>query len=131
MSNKNPYDEFVQNFTKILEDLIKQLPVDRTPNFVGCTIITGPGSHTSPPGENTGKNADEDYEIIETNDRIFISLELEPDIPGPPEIHFHEGGVTITIGDEEDDIDLDCAIDTASSFYTIQNGVLDIICYKR
>jgi len=127
----NPYDEFVQNFTRIMEDLIEQLPAERTPNFVGCTIITGSGDPASPPHDEGGTESDENYEVIETGDRVFISTEIPPDISDSPRVLFRDRGVTLVLEGEEEEIDLEYSIDTDSSFYTVQNSVLDIICYKR
>lgn len=127
----NPYDEFVQNFTRIMEDLIEQLPAERTPNFVGCTIITGSGDPASSPHDEGGSEPDEDYEVVETSDRVFISAEIPADVSDTPEVLFREMGVTMVLEGEEEEIDLDCSIDTVTSFYTIQNSVIDIICYKR
>jgi len=127
----NPYDEFVQNFTRIMEELIEQLPAERTPNFVGCTIITGSGDPASSPHDDGCTESDEDYEVIETSDRVFISAEIPPDISDIPRVLFRERGVTLVLEGDEEEIDLECSIDTDSSFYTVQNSVLDIICYKR
>ena len=46
---ENPYDDFLKNLAKLVEDIIKNMPDSENTRFIGCTIIAG-GANGIPHG---------------------------------------------------------------------------------
>ena len=133
MPNKeNPYDDFLKSLAKLVEDIMKDLPDDEHARFIGCTIIAGGASGTPPffPGMQDN-NREIRYEIIESEERIFITTQLPPDIKNAPYADIDPDSVRICIDDLDALIPLPVRIDVIHSFYIVRHGVMDIVLKKK
>jgi hypothetical protein len=127
----NPYDEMFRNIARLMEKLLNDMP-EGDPRVIGFTIVAGPGG-MPPPFDLDDVDADEsDVEVIEGEDCIFITAQVDARATGAPYVTFESDSVTLcTGGSEETVIELDCEIDAIHSFYNVQHGVIDATCRKR
>lgn len=111
---------------------MKDLPDDEHARFIGCTIIAGGTSGTPPFLEGNQGNCNEiRYEIIESDERIFITTQLPPDIKNAPYADIDPDSVRICIDDLNELIPLPVHIDVIHSFYIVRHGVMDIVLKKK
>jgi hypothetical protein len=130
--DENPYDEFVKSLAKMVEDIMKDMPDEEHARFIGCTIIAG-GIPGDPPffqgmEEN---NMEIRYEIIESDERIYITTQLPPDIKNAPYADIDPDSVRICIDDRDALIPMPVPIDIIHSFYIVRHGVMDIVLKKK
>jgi hypothetical protein len=133
MPNKeNPYDDFLKSLAKLVEDIMKDLPDEEHARFIGCTIIAG-GTPESPPFLQRDQNENREirYEIIESDDRIFITTQLPPDIKNAPYADINPDSVRLSIDDLDAMIPLHTRIDVIHSFYMVRHGVMDVVLKKK
>jgi hypothetical protein len=133
MPNKgNPYDDFLKSLAELVEDIMKDMPHEDGAAFIGCTIIAG-----GPPGLNPfsgggqGENREIKYEVIESDDRIFITTQLPPDIKNAPYADIDPDSVRLCIDDLDERIPLPVLIDVIHSFYMVRHGVMDVVLKKK
>ena len=133
MPNKeNPYDDFLKSLAKLVEDLMKDLPDEDEARFIGCTIIAGGTSGTAPFLQGRqGDRREIRYEVIESDDRIFITTQLPADIKNAPYADINPDSVRICIDDLDARIPLPVRIDVIHSFYIVRHGVMDIVLKKK
>ncbi|RXE55114.1 hypothetical protein ABH15_12855 [Methanoculleus taiwanensis] len=126
----NPYDEMFRNIARLMERLLNDLPTG-DPRVIGFTIIAGPGGMPEPFDIDDADGEETDVEVIEGEDCIYITAEVDTHASGKPYVTFQSDSVTLCTGsDEETVIELDCEIDASHSFYNVQNGVIDAVCQK-
>lgn len=127
----NPYDDFLKNLAKLVEDIINNMPDSESARFVGCTIITG-NIAENPDIFNIHTRDDEEleYELIETDDRIFITADLPRGYSTVAYAEIHQEIVYIVVDGERTPIDLPDPVDLIHSFYQVRHGVMDIILKK-
>ncbi|MDE4907552.1 Hsp20/alpha crystallin family protein [Methanogenium marinum] len=128
MANE-PYDDVFRNLAKAMEEMIRNLPGDEPPRFIGCTIISGSGDD----GRifHMDDFEDEfDYDLVEDSGFFYITLELSGDESSAPRVEFRDQEVRVTIEGREFDIPLSAPIHQGQGRFGIKNGVLDIICPK-
>jgi len=128
----NPYDDFLKNLARMVEDIVKNMPDQEGAKFIGCTIITGsPGD--LPRVIHMGKNPFEEieYEVVEDERYIFVTGKLPPRSPGAAYANISPDSVTIVVGEKKADIALDSQIDIIHSFYQVRHGVIDIVLKKK
>jgi HSP20 family molecular chaperone IbpA len=129
---QNPYDDFLKSLAKLVEDLMKDLPDEEHGRFIGCTIIAGGTPDT---GQFFKGSRDNErviqYEIIESEDRIFITTQLPPDIKNAPYADIDPDSVRLSIDDLEARIPLPVRIDVIHSFYMVRHGVMDVVLKKK
>lgn len=128
----NPYDDFMKNLAKMIEEIMTNLPQqDNNPRFIGCTIIAGnPGDLANIfPGQ--GKPAREiEYEVIEADDRFFITAIVPSDLKSAPYADIKPDSVRICMDEMEVTIDLPSPGDVIHSFYMVRHGVMDVMIKK-
>jgi hypothetical protein len=128
----NPYDDFLKNLARMVEDMIREMPDTDGVRFVGCTIIAGnPGD--IPQVIHMGKNTVEEieYELVEDENYIFVTGKLPPQSPGAAYADIAPEQVTIIVGEQKAVIPLGDRIDVIHSFYQVRHGVIDIILKKK
>jgi hypothetical protein len=131
-NNHNPYDDFLKSLAKLVEDLMKDLPDEDHARFIGCTIIAGGTSDTQPFFHEAGDEKREiQYEVIESDDRIFITTQLPPDIKNAPYADINPDSVRLCIDDLDARIPLPVRIDIIHSFYMVRHGVMDVVLKKK
>lgn len=128
----NPYDDFLKNLARMVEDMIREMPDTDGVRFVGCTIIAGnPGD--IPQVIHMGKNPVEEieYELVEDENYVFVTGKLPPQSPGAAYADIAPEQVTIIVGEKKAVIPLGEKIDVIHSFYQVRHGVIDIILKKK
>jgi hypothetical protein len=127
----SPYDEFLKNLARMVEDMIREMPEKDGVRFVGCTIIAGnPGD--VPHIIHMGKNAEEiEYEMVEDESYVFVTGKLPPRSQGAAYADIAPDRVTIIVGEKKAVIPLGEKIDVIHSFYQVRHGVIDIILKKK
>lgn len=128
----NPYDDIFSNISKIVEEIIRNMPEHQHARIVGYTIITR-GSSEPPMVLRTGGDDDGDeipYEVVASDDMIYISAEMPPDPRNAPFADIRSNSVRICVDNFETTIMLDSPIDVIHSHYRLHRGVLDITLRK-
>ena len=125
---ENPYDDFLKNLAKLVEDIIKNMPDKENTRFIGCTIIAG-NANGVPLTPVTGRREIR-YEMIETKDRIFITAEIPPGTKNAPYADISPNSVRICIDEQNAGIPFEEKIDVIHSFYMVRHGVMDIVLRK-
>jgi hypothetical protein len=127
---ENPYDDFLRNLAKLVEDIVKNMPDGENTRFIGCTIIAG-GTNGFPqvPGTGTGKREIR-YETIDSEDRIFITAEIPPGTKNAPYADINPDSVRICVDELDSVIPFEEKIDVIHSFYMVRHGVMDIVLRK-
>jgi hypothetical protein len=128
----NPYDDIFANISKIVEEIVKNMPEHQTARIVGYTIITR-GSGEPPCVFRVGDEDEDDgipYEVVESDDTVFITAELPPDPKYAPYADIRINAVRICIDDAETTIALDHPVDIIHSYYRVHRGVMDITLRK-
>jgi hypothetical protein len=129
---QNPYDDFLKSLAKLVEDLMKDLPDEDHARFIGCTIIAGGTQDTPPFFQGSGDEQEAiQYEVIESDDRIFITTQLPPDIKNAPYADINPDSVRLCIDDLDAQIPLPVGIDVIHSFYMVRHGVMDVVLKKK
>lgn len=126
---ENPYDEFLKQLAKILEEIAKNLPDQENTRFIGFTILSGNVSGPSP----VYPAGDDDaitYEVIDSEDRIFITARIPAWMPNFAYADIRPDSIVIHAGDREATIVLETPADLIHSFYRVRHGVMDIVVSK-
>jgi hypothetical protein len=132
----NPNDDVFRTISKIMEDLVKKLASQEGPQFVGYTIITGPGDAPRIIRMEGGSSSDEEedeipYEMEELDDRFYITADVVTDENAPTYAEIRPNSVTISSGGCDQVVELPCELDLVRSYYETRHGVMDIVCVKR
>jgi hypothetical protein len=125
----DPNDDVSKILAKAMEELIRNLPVDDTARFVGCTIITGMGEDTR---IFQMDECDEGlpYELVEDEEFIYVTLEIPSEEMSAPTVEFMEDMIVVTVGDGVTEIPLQSSIAADQSSFGIKHGIMDILCRK-
>ncbi|MDD1705804.1 MAG: hypothetical protein LUQ12_02055 [Methanoregulaceae archaeon] len=128
----DPYDDFLKNIARMVEDIIRNMPQGEGARFIGYTIIAGNHGET-PQIIHIGKNPHEEieYEVIEDENYLFITASLPPGSRFAAYADISADSVTIVVGEQRAPIRLDSKIDVIHSFYQVRHGVIDIILKKK
>jgi hypothetical protein len=130
LNDENPYDDFLKNLAKLVEDIMKNMPDQENTRFIGCTIIAG-GAGGIPPLFRPGDEKQGiRYEMIDSEDRIFITAQVPPDTKTAPYADINPDSVRICVDNLIAEIPLKERIDVIHSFYMVRHGVLDIVLRK-
>lgn len=132
-NSENPYDEFMKQLTKMVEDILRNMPAEDTPRIIGCTIITGT-SGVQPPFLQIGGSAisqEITYEMIEAEDRIFVTARIPSEIQTAAYADIGSDAVHIFANDQRVRIEMPVPIDVIHSYYQVRHGVIDIVLKKK
>lgn len=129
---ENPYEDFLKSLAKLVEDIMRDLPDSDQARFIGCTIVAA-GQGSAPPSfhENHRNKRDIRCEIVESDERIFITTQLPGDIKNAPYADIEPDSVRICIDDIDTRIPLPVRIDVIHSFYQVRHGVMDVVLKKK
>jgi HSP20 family molecular chaperone IbpA len=131
-NSSNPYDDVFSNISKIMEEIVKSMPEHQHARIVGYTIITR-GSNEPPAVFRLGRDDDDDdipYEVVETDDTIYITAEMPPNPKNAPFADIRVTSVRICVDNRQTTIVLDHPVDVIHSWYRLHRGVLDITLKK-
>ncbi|MHB8053423.1 MAG: hypothetical protein ACYDEZ_09105 [Methanoregula sp.] len=128
-----PYDDVFSNLAKIVEDIVKNMPESQHARIVGYTIITRQPSSDDPQVFHFDSPEDDDdipYEVMESDDWIFITATLPADTKNAPYADIETDRVRIVVDDKSVTVMLDDTVDRIHSYYRVHRGVLDITLKK-
>ncbi len=129
-----PYDDVFNNLSKIVEDIVKNMPDAQNARIVGYTIITRHPQNGDPGMFRDGMPEDDGeipYEIAETDDQIFITAEIPTTIKNAPIADIEPERVRIIADDRITTIMLDHKVDRIHSYYRVHRSVMDITLRKE
>jgi hypothetical protein len=128
-----PYDDIFSNLAKIVEDIVKNMPDSQHARIVGYTIITRNPSSDDPRIYQFESPEDDDdipYEVMESEDKVFITATLPVDLKNAPYADIEADHVRIIVDDKSVTVMLDTIVDRIHSYYRVHRGVLDITLKK-
>ncbi|NYT21698.1 MAG: hypothetical protein GKC07_07870 [Methanomicrobiales archaeon] len=131
MVQNNPYDDFLKNLARMVEDMIRNMPEQETAHFIGYTIIAGhPGDlpRIIPMG---GQDGEIEFEVIQDETFIFVTARLPPRVKSAAYADISTDGVTIVVGEKKASIPVDSPIDVIHSYYQVRHGIIDIVLKKK
>lgn len=124
----NPYDEIARNIAAMVEDMMRKMDKGDSPQFIGCTIVSGGGA---PYKMSNNRRKDDIYEMIETDDQIYITAEIPAGTDDENlDIIIDEMKIILVMDGREAEIQLESPVYPEECEYFVQNGVIDIICPK-
>ena len=129
----SPYDDVFNNLAKIVEDIVKNMPDSRNARIVGYTIITRNLSDGEPGIFRQAEPDDDEeipYEVIESDDRIFITIPMPADSKNAPLVDIQANSVRVDIDNRNVSVILDHPVDRIHSYYRIHRGIMDITLKK-
>lgn len=128
-----PYDEVFTNLAKIVEDIVRNMPESQHARVIGYTIITRHTDGCEPEvfhGESFDDDGEVPYEIIETDEDLFITATLRADVHNAPVAEIEPDRVRICVDDRVTTVMLPHPIDRIHSTYRVHRGVMDIALRK-
>lgn len=128
-----PYDDVFNNLARIVADLVNNMPDGQQARIIGYTIITREAGSGDPVIFNGGSSDDRGevpYEVVETEDEIFITAELSSDLKNSPVAEIETETVRIIADDRVTTILLPRPIDRIHSYYRVHRGLMDISLRK-
>jgi hypothetical protein len=128
-----PYDDVFSNLAKIVEDIVKNMPESQHARIVGYTIITRQPSSDDPQVYHFDSPEDDDdipYEVMESDDQIFITATLPADLKNAPYADIDTDHIRIIVDDKSVTVMLDHTVDRAHSHYRVHRGLMDITLKK-
>lgn len=127
----NPYDDIFSNISKIMEEIVKNMPEHQHARIVGYSIVTR-GSNEPPAVYRIGRDDDDEipYEVVESEDMIYVTAEIPPDSTNAPFADIGVNTVRISVDDRETTIVLSHPVDVIHSWYRLHRGLLDITLKK-
>lgn len=128
-----PYDEIFNNLAKIVEDIVENMPESQHARIIGYTIITRHPSSDDPQVYHFDSPEDDDdipYEVMESDDQIFITATLPADLKNAPYADIEPDCVRVIVDDKSVTIMLDNRVDRVHSYYRIHRGMMDITLKK-
>jgi HSP20 family molecular chaperone IbpA len=130
-NSSNPYDDIFSNISKIMEEIVKNMPEHQHARIVGYSIVTR-GSNEPPAVYRIGRDDDDEipYEVLESEDMIYVTAEIPPDSKNAPFADIGANSVRICVDDRETTIVLSHPVDVIHSWYRLHRGLLDITLKK-
>ncbi|MGB9175806.1 MAG: CS domain-containing protein [Methanoregula sp.] len=129
----SPYDDMFNNLAKIVEDIVKNMPESQHAHIVGYTIITRQPSSDDPRLFHFASQEDDDdipYEVMESDDQIFITVTLPSDPKNAPYADIDTDRVRIIVDEKSVTVMLDHTVDRVHSYYRVHRGLMDITLKK-
>jgi len=128
-----PYDDVFSNLAKIVEDIVKNMPESQNARIIGYTIITRQSTSDDPQVYHfDSPETDDDipYEVLESDDQIFITAMLPADMKNAPYADIEPDCVRIIVDDQSVTVMLDNTVDRIHSYYRVHRGLMDITLKK-
>jgi hypothetical protein len=128
----NPYDDIFPVLTEILAEIIKNMPDHQHVRVTGFSIQ--PPGPSKPPvifrlvGEDDRPRLP--YEAIESDDFIFITAQLPPDLRSNPHVEIMQDALHVFVDGRAAVISMQSPVDVIHSHFTVRNSVLDITVRK-
>jgi hypothetical protein len=129
----SPYDDVFNNLSKIVEEIVKNMPDNQHARIIGYTIITRNPSNDDPGIFRVGETDDDTeipYEVVESEDMMYITAIMPSEYKNAPLVDIQSDRVYVGIDNREITIMLDQPIDRIHSNYRVHRGVMDITLKK-
>ena len=128
----NPYDDVFNNMAKIVDEIVRNMPEAQHARIIGYTIVTRhvSGDPKSFPGGGDDDGGDIPYEVVETEQHIYITATIPPDTVNAPYADIQPNAVRICVDNRTTAIMLNQPIDVIHSRYRVHHGVMDISLEK-
>ena len=128
----NPYDEVFGNLSKIVEEIVRNMPEAEHARVIGYTIVTRhvPGEPGIFVGGDGSSDDDIPYELLESDTHIFITATIPPDAEHAPYADIQPRAIRICFDDRSTTIELEKPIDIIHSTYRVHRGVMDLTLRK-
>ena len=130
-NSSNPYDDVFNNMAKIVDEIVRNMPEAQHARIIGYTIVTrhvSGGQKSFPGGDDDG--GDIPYEVVETEQHIFITATIPPDTVNAPYADIQPNTVRICVDNRTTAIMLNQPIDVIHSRYRVHRGIMDISLEK-
>ncbi len=128
-----PYDDVFGNLAKIVEEIVKNMPDNQQARVIGYTIITrqayGGDAGIFPFGQ-PEDDAEIPYEIVETDEDLYITATLPADPKNAPIADIEPDRVRICVDEQVTTVMLPHPVDRIHSTYRVHRGVMDISLKK-
>lgn len=132
--DNNPYDDIFANISKIVEEIVRNMPEHQNARIIGYTIVTrGAGGQPYVFRVGEENNDDDDaipVEMTESDDTIYITAEIPPDPKHAPYADIQVDAVRICVDDYETTVPLEHPVDVIHSHYRVHRGIMDITLRK-
>ncbi len=131
-NSSNPYDDVFNNMAKIVDEIVRNMPEAQHARIIGYTIVTRhvSGDPKSFPGGGNDDEGDIPYEVVETEQHIFITATIPPETVNAPYADIQPNTVRICVDNRTTAIMLNQPIDVIHSRYRVHRGVMDISLEK-
>jgi hypothetical protein len=128
-----PYDDMFNNLAKIVEDIVRNMPESQHARIIGYTIITRQPASDDPRAYHPDTPEEEEipYEVMESEDQIFITATLPADLRNAPYADIGTDSVRIILDDRTVTVMLDSTVDRIHSYYRVHRGLMDITLRKK
>jgi hypothetical protein len=131
MAQNNPYDEFLKNLARMVEDMIRNMPEKEGAHFVGYTIIAG-NPEELPRIIPMGSRSEEiEFELIQDETHVFVTGRIPPRVKSAAYADIATDRVTIVVGEKRASIPLETPVDVIHSYYQVRHGIIDIVLKKK
>ena len=128
-----PYDDVFGNLAKIVEEIVKNMPENQQARVIGYTIITRQAYGGDPgifPFGQPEDDAEIPYEIVETDEDLYITAALPADPKNAPIADIEPDRVRICVDEQVTTVMLPHPVDRIHSTYRVHRGVMDISLKK-
>jgi hypothetical protein len=127
-----PYDDVFGNLAKIVEEIVKNMPDNQQARVIGYTIITRQayGGDAIFPFGQPEDDAEIPYEIVETDEDLYITATLPADPKNAPIADIEPDRVRICVAEQVTNVSLPPPVDRIHSTYRVHRGVMDISLKK-
>lgn len=128
----NPYDDIFPALTEILAEIIRNLPDNQRVRVTGFSLIS-PGPSMPPIvfrliGDTNNPRLP--YETIESEDFIFITAQMPPDLKSSPYVEIMQDALHVFVDERAAVISTQTPVDVIHSHFTVHNRLLDITLKK-
>jgi HSP20 family molecular chaperone IbpA len=130
MPDSQSPDDIFRYLMKMMEELAGEMSADKTPHFIGYTIVSTPGEAPRVVRITNRSPCELPYELVEGPTHYYITIELPPDLDSAPVVDIDLKKVTVQVGGREMAIDLPQPVDRVHCSYELRRGLLDIVCQK-
>lgn len=129
---RNSDDDLYRDLARILEHMLRRLPVPEPGQVVGFTVMTG-AAPVDPElyGDSSDDEDEIDYECVEGRDDVFVTAKLPTDLRTAPYVDIQAKLIRIVMDERVIEIEMPAPIDIRHSYYQVRHGVMDVACRKR
>ncbi len=129
----NPPDDLYAALSEVVEEIIRHFSEQGRPRIVGYTILS-PGPSLPPVPFSLAGDGDRHrlpYETIDTDEVLYITAQLPPGLRNPPCVRIMENAARVFLDNRVASIRVKFPVDVPGSYFSVRNGVIDIVVRKR